>query len=450
MSKPVVLIVEDDPDGRRSVQEAISDIGLDVVAVEKGEDGVNAFREQAFDVVLSDLVLPDIDGVEVLSRIQRMNRDVPVLIMTAYGTVDSAVDALKAGAYDYITKPLDLDDIQSKVSRAAETARLRKKVARLQESMWGHYTVGNIVAESESMRDVLRQIESLADTNATVLIQGESGTGKELAARALHVDGQRSEGPFIAVNCGAFTDTLLESQLFGHEKGAFTGAINQYKGAFERANGGTLFLDEIGNAPVSVQVKLLRVLEERELTRVGGEKTIRVDVRLVSASNRDLEDLVQEKGFRDDLLYRIKVVTLRIPPLREREEDIRPLTDRFVAEACEEHGRQIRSVRPGCYERLAEHDWPGNVRELRNVIHASVVMARRPELQAEDLRIEDPPRHRDADLVIPDGMTLADLEKETLIQLLQRNDGNRTLVADKLGIARRTIQRKIKDYDLPF
>ena len=450
MTKPIILIVEDDPDGRRSVAEAIADIGFETVAVETGEAGVEAFRAQAFDVVLSDLVLPDVDGVEVLSAIQRMDSEVPVLIMTAYGTVDSAVNALKSGAYDYITKPLDLDDIQSKIRRAAETARLRRQVVRLQQSVRGLYTARRIAGESASIRDIVRQIEALGSTDATVLIEGESGTGKELVARALHYDGQRAEGPFIAVNCGAFTETLLESQLFGHEKGAFTGAASRYKGAFERANGGTLFLDEIGNAPPSVQVKLLRVLEERELTRVGGETSVKVDVRVVSASNRALEDLVAEGVFREDLLYRLKVVTLRVPPLRDRKEDIPALADRFVAEACEEHGRQIRSVAPECYERLAAHDWPGNVRQLRNVIQASVVMARRPELRVDDVRIEEDRRRPEGEFVVPDGMTLADIEKEALLQLLQRNAGNRTLVADKLGLARRTIQRKIKDYDLPF
>jgi len=450
MNRPVVLIVEDDPDGRRSVQEAVEDIGLQVIATGTGEEGVSAFREQTCDIVLSDLVLPDIDGIEVLSRILALDRDVPVLIMTAYGTVDSAVDALKAGAYDYITKPLDLDDIQSKVARAVETSRLRREVAQLQKSVRGRYTAASIVAESESMREILRQIESLADTNATVLVQGESGTGKELVARALHVDGSRGGGPFVAVNCGAFTETLLESQLFGHEKGAFTGATGQYKGAFERADGGTLFLDEVGNAPLPVQVKLLRVLEEREVTRVGGEKTFPVDVRVISASNRDIEEMAQEGEFRDDLLYRLKVVTLSMPPLRDRKEDIRPLTDRFVAEACQEHGREIRSIAPECYERLAAYDWPGNVRQLRNVVHASVVMVRRPALGPGDIRIEDAPRRAETEFVIPDGLTLADLEKEALLQLLQRNDGNRTIVAEKLGLSRRTIQRKIKDYDLPF
>ena len=433
MNRPVVLIVEDDPDGRRSVQEAVEDIGLQVIATGTGEEGVSAFREQTCDIVLSDLVLPDIDGIEVLSRILALDRDVPVLIMTAYGTVDSAVDALKAGAYDYITKPLDLDDIQSKVARAVETSRLRREVAQLQKSVRGRYTAASIVAESESMREILRQIESLADTNATVLVQGESGTGKELVARALHVDGSRGGGPFVAVNCGAFT-----------------GATGQYKGAFERADGGTLFLDEVGNAPLPVQVKLLRVLEEREVTRVGGEKTFPVDVRVISASNRDIEEMAQEGEFRDDLLYRLKVVTLSMPPLRDRKEDIRPLTDRFVAEACQEHGREIRSIAPECYERLAAYDWPGNVRQLRNVVHASVVMVRRPALGPGDIRIEDAPRRAETEFVIPDGLTLADLEKEALLQLLQRNDGNRTIVAEKLGLSRRTIQRKIKDYDLPF
>ena len=347
------------------------------------------FREREFDAVLSDLVLPDIDGVEVLSRIRKQDDQTPVIIMTAYGSVSSSVKALKAGAYDYITKPLDLDDLQSKLKRAVETRALRTRVSELSQSLYKEYSVQAMVAQSEAMREVVRQIQSLADTNATVLIQGESGTGKELAARALHVEGRRGRGPFVAVNCGAFAENLLESELFGHEKGAFTGAISQHKGAFARAGGGTLFLDEIGDAPKSVQVKLLRVLEEREIVRVGGHETIKVDVRLISASNRFLDEMVEAGEFRPDLLYRLKVVTLELPPLRERKEDIRPLVDRFIAAACEQHNRHIASVEPAYYDALMNYEWPGNIRQLRNVVESSVVMAREPALKASLIRLDN-------------------------------------------------------------
>jgi two-component system response regulator HydG len=450
MSEARVLIVEDDPHGSRSVAEAVRDLGFKAVTAMTGEEGVGLFREGAFDAVLSDLVLPDIDGIEVLTRIRRVDNQVPVLIMTAYGSVSSAVDALKSGAYDYLAKPLDLDDLQSKISRAVELHRLRGQVARLNAEMTDRYSARSMVADSECMRRIVDQIESLADTNATVLVTGASGTGKELVARALHVDGSRASGPFVAVNCGAFSETLLDSELFGHEKGAFTGATQARKGAFERADGGTLFLDEVGDAPPSVQIKLLRVLEERELFRVGGQQPVRVDVRLISASNRELEDLVLAGKFRDDLLYRLKVVTISMPLLRDRREDIRGLADRFLAAACGEHGRQITTVEPAYYRALEEYDWPGNVRELRNVVEVSVILATGSTLDAADARLTRQAQTPETDMVVPEGKTLAEMEREILCRTLSRCGGNRTLAAEKLGISRRTIQRKIKELDMPY
>ncbi|NCC53056.1 MAG: sigma-54-dependent Fis family transcriptional regulator [Spartobacteria bacterium] len=450
MNTARVLIVEDDPDGCRSLMEAIEDMGVEVVTAATGEDGLRAYSEGPFDVVLSDLVLPDIDGIAVLTRIRQVNTDIPVIIMTAYGTVSSSVSALKAGAYDYITKPLDLDDIQSKVSRAVEAHQLRTRVKQLSNSFVERYTAGTMVAEASAMKDLTRKIQAVAATNATVLVYGESGTGKELVARALHADGRRADGPFVAVNCGAFSESLLESELFGHEKGAFTGASSQHKGAFERADGGTLFLDEIGDAPKSVQVKLLRVLEEREIIRVGGQHSFHVDVRLISATNQDLDALVEDGLFREDLLYRLKVVKLEVPPLRDRKDDIRLLADRFIVSAGEEHGRHIVSVAPDYYAALRAYDWPGNVRQLRNVVESSVVMATESTLRAVDLQLGSETQTGRDTWQVPDGMTFEELEKEILTQLLRRNDGNRTLTADKLGISRRTIQRKIQDYNLPF
>ena len=304
-----------------------------------------------------------------------------------------------------------------------------------------------MVADSPNMQELRRQILARADTSATVLVQGESGTGKELVARALHAESRRAHGPFVAVNCGAFTESLLESALFGHEKGAFTGAHEQRKGAFERADGGTLFLDEVGTAPASVQVKLLRVLEERELLRVGGQKSISVDVRVVSASNQDLMDMVEAGDFREDLLYRLNVVLLQLPPLRERRDDIPKMVDRFVREASREHGRPVVEINADCYDVLMAQEWPGNVRQLKNVIESSIVMMRDTRLKSSDLRLGQGSRKGEpASFVPPEGMSLEEMEKEILVQMLRRHAGNRTLVADKLGISRRTIQRKIKDY----
>jgi len=445
-----ILVVEDDKDGRRSVADAVSDAGFEVVAVATGEEALTEFHRKPFDVVLTDLMLPGMDGMAVLAEIRKARESVPVLIMTAYGTVSSAVQALKAGAYDYTMKPLDLEDLQSKVSRAAETSRLRAEVSRLSETIGERWSARSMIARSAQMQAIIRQVEAVADSNATTLVLGESGTGKELVARALHVGSKRRSGPFVAVNCGAFAETLLESELFGHEKGAFTGATALHKGAFERADCGTLFLDEIGNAPPSVQVKLLRILEEREVLRVGGQAPVHVDVRVVSASNRDLDDLVDNSEFRQDLLYRLKVVTIRLPPLRERKEDIRPMIDRFVAMACEEHGRHISGVAAGYYEALEKCDWPGNVRQLKNVVESSVVMAAGPALTAANAELAGEPDRPRPGLAFPGNATLSEMERTLLLETLRKNDGNRTLSAEKLGISRRTIQRKIKEYNLPF
>ena len=366
---------------------------------------------------------------------------------------------MREGAYDYITKPLDIDDIQSKLRRAYETSLLRKKVDTLSRSIKERYATSAIIAESQGMKNVLTKIEALADTSATVLVRGESGTGKELVARALHVDSIRSDGPFIPVNCGAFAETLLESELFGHEKGAFTGATGTHKGAFERAHGGTLFLDEIGDAPPSVQVKLLRALELKEVRRVGGRETFNVNVRLVSATNKDLETMVQEEIFREDLLYRLNVVTLEIPPLRERISDIRLMTDRFIASAVADNNIQVNQVNPAFYERLEEYNWPGNVRQLKNIVESAVLLSPGGILNGESVNLPHTAirnKHRGATdspemgAEAFDKMTLDEIERQILEYRLKKNNGNRTITAEQLGISRRTIQRKIKEHELPY
>ena len=454
MSPARILIVEDDADHGRSLAEAIADLGYEAELSATGQAGVEAFRARGADVVLTDLVLPDIDGIEVMKAIR--GRDAgrtPVILMTAYGSIDSSVRAMKEGAYDYLQKPLDLDDLQAKVGRALEAARLRRQVERLSEEVRGKWSVRTWVAESPAMREVVRQTLALAKTGATVLIRGESGTGKELVARALHAEGPRADGPFVAVNCAAFTESLLESELFGHEKGAFTGAVARHAGAFERAQGGTLFLDEIGDAPPSVQVKLLRVLEDREIMRVGGRESFTVDVRLVSATNRDLDARVASGAFRQDLLYRLQVVGLALPPLRERREDIRPLAERFIALAQAEHGRCIREVEPEWRARLEAYAWPGNIRELRNTVEAAVVTAPDDVLRADRLRLDGPaarPPPAPGGWAVPEGMTMEEIEKRILEESLRKNGGNRSLTAEQLGLSLRTIQRKIQDYRLPF
>ena len=454
MSKARILIVEDDADNGRSLLEAIGDLGFDVELAATGKGGLEAFRARGADVVLSDLVLPDIDGIEVMKTIRGYDGDrTPVILMTAYGSIDSSVRAMKAGAYDYLQKPLDIDDLQAKLARALEAARLRRQVERLSEEVRGKWSAHTWVAESPAMRETVRQTLALAKTNATVLIRGESGTGKELVARALHADGPRAAGPFVAVNCAAFTESLLESELFGHEKGAFTGAVARHAGAFERAQGGTLFLDEIGDAPPAVQVKLLRVLEDREITRVGGHESFKVDVRLVSATNRDLEARVAAGAFRQDLLYRLQVVGIGLPPLRERREDIRLLAERFIALAQSEHGKCIRAVEPEWHARLAAYAWPGNIRELRNTVEAAVVTAPDDVLRATRLRLDGPAPAAAGSAdgwTAPAGLTLEQIERKILEDALRKNGGNRSLTAEQLGLSRRTIQRKIQDYQLPY
>ena len=454
MSGARILIVEDDADNGRSLLEAIGDLGYAAEWAATGKAGVEAFRAQGADVVLSDLVMPDIDGIEVMKRIRELDGGrTPVILMTAYGSIDSSVRAMKAGAYDYLQKPLDIDDLQAKLGRALETAQLRRQVERLSDEVRGNWSARTWVAESPAMREVVRQTLALAKANATVLIRGESGTGKELVARALHADGPRAEGPFVAVNCAAFTESLLESELFGHEKGAFTGAVARHAGAFERAQGGTLFLDEIGDAPPAVQVKLLRVLEDRQIMRVGGQESFKVDVRLVSATNRDLDARVAAGAFRQDLLYRLQVVGIALPPLRERREDIRPLAERFIALAQSEHGKCIREVEPEWYARLEAYRWPGNIRELRNTAEAAVVTAPDDVLRAERLRLDGPAAKAQpvtGGWAVPEGLTLEQIEKKILEEALRRNGGNRSLTAEQLGLSRRTIQRKIQDYHLPF
>lgn len=461
MNPALILIVEDDPDGSRSVAEAVADAGHEPVAAACAQAGLDLFAERRPVVVLTDLVLPDFDGVELLTRLRRLDAQVPVLVMTAYGTVASSVRAMQAGAYDYLVKPLDLDDLQAKLRRAVEASRLRHQVEQLAKAAATVSGSAAMVAAAPAMRRLLGQVAAVADTQATVLIQGESGSGKELIARALHADGRRAAGPWVAVNCGAFAESLLESELFGHERGSFTGATARYKGAFERADGGTLFLDEIGDAPPAVQVKLLRALEDREIRRVGGQETLRVDVRFVCATNRDLGELVAEGTFREDLLYRVHVVCLRVPPLRERREDIRPLIDRFTAEFCERHGRRITAVSETFYRRLEDYNWPGNVRQLRNVVESAVLLTPVPELEADVFQrgglpfpgapfTEPAAARHDGAWVVPEGLTLEQIEREVLVQMLARHEGNRTLTAEALGLSRRTIQRKIQEHGLPF
>ena len=490
-ASPRLLLVEDDPDHGRSLLEVATSLGYSVQWAHDGRSALEFFNARPADLVLADLVLPDIDGLAVMRAIHAASPSarVPVILMTAYASVETGVRAIKEGAYDYLQKPLDISDLETKLARAAEASRLRRDVLRLGAEARSGWSVATWVAESPAMREVVRQTLALAATNATVLVRGESGTGKELVARALHADGLRANGPFVAVNCAAFSESLLESELFGHEKGAFTGATALHRGAFERAEGGTLFLDEIGDAPPSVQVKLLRVLEDREVMRVGGSEPFKVDVRLVSATHRDLHAAVADGSFRQDLLYRLNVVVIELPPLRERPDDIRPLADRFIARSQHENGHPITGVEPAWYDRLRAWSWPGNIRELRNAVEAAVVTCPDHVLRAVDLRLPDhwtPPPDTAAPIPpvpIPDtppvpalssippipsipptkpppapapapssslplDVPMAEIERRVLIAQLAAHDGNKAAVAAAMGWSRRTVLRKIQEFNL--
>jgi len=432
------------------LRDFLKDEGYPVSEAENGEIALIKLREDCFDLVLTDYKMPGMDGMALLQAAKDLNPEVDVVVMTAFGTVETAVSAMKAGASDYISKPIDLDELQLLIERISGRRTIVRENKMLRKELRGkEITPEQIIFRSAAMAEVINLAGRVAKSRATVLIQGESGTGKELIARLIHDLSPRFGKPMTVVNCAALPENLLESELFGHEKGAFTGAMNRHQGAFERAHDGTLFLDEIGIAPPSVQARLLRVLETREFMRVGGNEPIAVDVRIISATNRNPDDLVAEKLFRQDLLYRLQVVTLRIPPLRERHDDIRPLTDHFIATACAEYGRHIESVEPACYEILERYPWPGNVRELKNAMETAVIMATAPVLKPADLHLGNAGAPGGAS-VIPASMPLEALEKQAILQSLQRHKGSRTLASEELGVSLRTIQRKIKEYNLPF
>ena len=371
-----IVIADDETNIRRVLEAVFTKEGYNVISAENGKAAINAVSENPdVDVVISDLIMPDMNGVEVLEAVKQINPSISVLMITAHGTIKSAVDAMRLGAFDYITKPFDMDEIKVVVKKAIERNQLITENRELRQQLKTRYRFDNIVGNSGKMQDVYRLVERVADSRATVLIRGESGTGKELIARALHFNSPRANKSFVPVACIALAETILESELFGHEKGAFTGAIGTKMGRFEAADGGTLFLDEIGDIPGNVQMKLLRVIQEREFERVGGLKTIKVDVRLITATNQDLENAVKEGKFREDLYYRLQVVQINIPPLRDRKEDIPPLVEHFINMYAGENGKAIKFASPEALEMMMAYNWPGNVRELENTIERAIVLA---------------------------------------------------------------------------
>jgi DNA-binding NtrC family response regulator len=452
----MIWIVDDDPAIRELLSFIVQGAGYEVDAFASGAE-VLASSGEAPDAVLLDLMMPEIDGVEVLKEINRRHPKLPVIMVTADNDVQRAVEVTKLGAYDYLVKPIDQERLLTTLHRALSHGSLEKEVARLKEELSDRYHLRTIVGSSAAMRRVYDQIEKVLESEITVFIAGESGTGKELVAKAIHYASLRSDGPFIDVNCAAIPEGLQESELFGHEKGAFTGAVATHPGKFEQASGGTIFLDEVGEMSPSAQARLLRVLQERVLQRVGGTQTIELDVRVISASNRDLATMVEEGPFRQDLFYRLVVFPITLPPLRDRREDIPLLVEHFLEKYARDAGKRVTRVEARAMEAMASHGWPGNVRELENVIHRTLLVSSGLELTFDDL----PPGiggdqvaagetgRKAADSGVGSGtFNLEELEREAIVRAMENNRGNLSDVARQLGIGRSTLYRKLEQYGL--
>ncbi|MFP4190713.1 MAG: sigma-54-dependent transcriptional regulator [Candidatus Hydrogenedentota bacterium] len=450
MTKSRILIIDDDALMREYVEEALTRAGHACETVGNGREGVQLVRDRAFDLVVTDLKMTPMDGLEVLQAIQKESPDTRCIVMTAYGTVETAVQALKDGAEDYILKPFAPDELEVAVSKALERARMKQENRYLREEVNRPYDVAAMVGDSPAMREVYEQVQRVANSRATVLVRGESGTGKELVARALHYRSPRANKPFVKVNCAALSAGLLESELFGHEKGAFTGAHDRKIGRFELADEGTLLLDEVSEISLELQPKLLRALQEREFERVGGNRSIQVDTRIVSTSNRDLEEAVEQSEFREDLFFRLNVITIRIPPLRERKEDIPGLIHHFLARFAAENGRHIQGFSKDAEAALMDYDWPGNVRELQNAVERAVVLSTSRTLEPRHFALESPTRKRaagDGMFSVPFGSSVADMEKELILSTLERCHQNRSQAAQVLGISVRTLRNKLHEYN---
>ncbi len=439
-----ILVVDDQKNMRATTAIVLRQAGHSVEEAEDGTAALQRIQRQSFDVVLTDLRMPNIDGMDVLREAQRLAPETQVIVMTAYGTIESAVDAIRAGANDFLSKPFKEDELLLRVSKALEKRRLLGEVSLMAGEFRRRYGLEHIVGRSSVVQDLLDRIGRVAPTDATVLITGESGTGKELVARALHVASRRGDKPFVPVNCAAITETLLESELFGHAKGAFTGATRARRGLFEEASGGTLFIDEIGETAPGFQAKLLRALQEGEIRRVGESTPVQVDVRVIAATNQDLRRGVAERRFREDLFYRLAVVPIRIPPLRERREDVPLLAAHFLRRFVKRTGAQ-KTLGPDAVASLVEHDWPGNVRELENMIEQAAALSTGPGITAADIQIE---ARQALALPPPAPRTLSDAvedaERSTIEAALDRSPGDLARVARELGVSSTTLWRKMK------
>ncbi|MCW5963198.1 MAG: sigma-54-dependent Fis family transcriptional regulator [Bryobacterales bacterium] len=438
-----ILIVEDEEKLQRALELHLRSLGFEVVKAGSAE-GALAEIDRA-DLILSDLRLPGMDGLELLSRIRLTNSVSPVILMTAFGTVESAVEAMRQGANDFLTKPFSLDHLTSVVERALEVRALRDENRKLREELGHRYDLENIIGRSAPMQEVFQLVMRVAAAKSTVLIAGESGVGKDLIARAIHYHSPRRERPFVKINCTSIPENLMESELFGYDKGAFTGASTSKPGKFEEANSGTVFLDEIGDVTPSVQVKLLRILQERQFERLGSNKTVSIDVRVIAATNQDLRAALEQGTFREDLFYRLNVVPINMPPLRKRKEDIPFLAEYFLQKYSREAGRPMESITDEALRVLETHHWPGNVRELENVIERAVVLTRGKRLDAADIRIDDLQRRPAAseDQFLPPGMTLDEYERYLIQEALRRAEGNKSQAARLLGLTRNAFRYRL-------
>jgi two-component system response regulator HydG len=453
--KAKILLVDDDLGHLTTLKTITKSWGYRVATADDGSVAVDMVKSEPMDLILMDVRMAKMGGIEALERIKAYNPAIPVIIMTAYSSVESAVEALKSGAYDYLMKPLDFEVLKLSIERACEHAGLKEENRALKEHLQSDYNIANIIGRSQPMKKLLDLMAMVAPSEATVLITGESGTGKELIARSLHFNSSRKDKPLVVVNCASITETLLESELFGHEKGAFTGADKRHEGRFMQANHGTIFLDEIGETSSTMQAKLLRVLQEKEIQRVGGEEMIKVDVRIVAATNRDLEVDVAEGRFREDLFYRLNVMNLNVPPLRDRQEDIPLLAQHFLDRFAEKNRKTVKGFVPLAMDMLLNYGWPGNVRELENVIERAVILLTGEYITEKQLPlnitkeypdISTPPS--DAALIMDGTRSLEDIEKEAIITTLQASGGNKAETARRLGITRKTLHNKLKNYGL--
>jgi two-component system response regulator HydG len=449
--KTTLLLVDDDTAHRTMLKAHLGTQGYELVEAEDGDIAVHLVKERAIDLVLLDLKMMRMDGMEALAEIRKHKPELPVIIITAFSSVENAVAAMKEGAFDYVIKPVDSDALSLTVKRALDFKNLKQENVSLKQRLGEKFDIGNLIGSSQPMQELAETLALVAPSDATVLITGETGTGKELVAGAVHQNSQRKDAPFIKVNCAALHENLLESELFGHEKGAFTGAAEQRKGRFELADKGTLFLDEIGDMSLTTQAKILRVLQEGEFERLGGAKTIKVDVRMAAATHKNLKKMVEEGIFRQDLFFRLSVVPLHLPPLRERPVDIPALAEHFLKRYCEKNRKDIRNFHPEAMEALLAYSWPGNIRELENAIERAVILCLDEQIPFQQLPVQvrqDYEENSDRPFAIRPGLTLREMEKELILSTLCQTEDNRTRAAEVLGITRQTLQNKLKEYGL--